>query len=207
MKKDFDVHFCIPFFKSLHAYIVSQVFANFENMKLSPCTLPFFLGTVVAFTPSPSFVRQSTHLNGFDLSGNTWKPDSEKMGSTDTGDYYPEGYDPNAEIAFSSGMMGSQEMLSGGNRGGPQLPGLENIGADAVVQGGIAVAEGIPPGMEFIPSSVPDGEFVFQVASSAEGKSTKTAPLPCRSRVRDSRVLISGNGLLSLYYHMDSPSL
>jgi hypothetical protein len=27
---------------------------------------------------------------GLDLSGNAWKPDSEKMGSTDTGDYFPE---------------------------------------------------------------------------------------------------------------------
>jgi hypothetical protein len=27
---------------------------------------------------------------GLDLSGNAWKPDSEKMGSTDTGDYFPD---------------------------------------------------------------------------------------------------------------------
>lgn len=47
------------------------------------------------------------------------KPDSEKMGSTDTGDYFPEGYNPEEEIAFSSGMMGSQS--GQGDRDGPQL--------------------------------------------------------------------------------------
>jgi hypothetical protein len=34
-----------------------------------------------------------------------------------------------------SGMMGSQASLSGDTRGGPQLPGLENLGADAIVAG------------------------------------------------------------------------
>ena len=43
-------------------------------------------------------------------------------------------YNPDEEIAFSSGMMGSQAG-QGGNRDGPQLPGLENLGADAVVAG------------------------------------------------------------------------
>mmetsp|Transcript_718 Transcript_718/g.483 ORF Transcript_718/g.483 Transcript_718/m.483 type:complete len:80 (+) Transcript_718:69-308(+) len=38
---------------------------------------------------------------GMDLSGNSWKPDSDKMGSTDTGDYFPEGYDPNAAPGFT----------------------------------------------------------------------------------------------------------
>jgi hypothetical protein len=42
--------------------------------------------------------------------------------STDTGDYFPEGYNAEEEIAFSSGMMGSQAG-QGGNREGPQLPG------------------------------------------------------------------------------------
>ena len=92
------------------------------------------------------------------------------MGATDTGDFFPEGYNPDEEIAFSSGMMGSQEMLSGGKRSGPQLPGMENLGADAVVRGGIATADGIPAGMEFIPSAMPDGEYTFQVASSGAGK-------------------------------------
>ena len=84
--------------------------------------------------------------------------------STDTGDYLPEGYNPEEEIAFTSGMMGSQAML-GGDRGGPELPGMENLGADAVIQGGIEQSSEIPAGMEFTPSSVPDGEFGFNVGS------------------------------------------
>mmetsp|Transcript_13397 Transcript_13397/g.28090 ORF Transcript_13397/g.28090 Transcript_13397/m.28090 type:complete len:229 (+) Transcript_13397:133-819(+) len=104
---------------------------------------------------------------GMDLSGNSWQPDSEKMGSTDTGDYFPEGYNAEEEIAFTSGMMGSQS--GGGNRDGPQLPGLENLGADAVVAGGITLDPNIPAGMEFVPASVPDGSFSFQVASTGSG--------------------------------------
>ena len=142
-------------------------------MKLSSSTLLLVaLATgASAFSPMPKVgLRTSTtSLYGFDLSGNTWKPDSEKMGSTDTGDYYPDGYDAN-EISYTSGMMGSQAMLSGGNREGPQLPGLENLGADAVVQGGIDLASEIPPGMEFIPSSVPDGQVSFTAAASGTGK-------------------------------------
>ena len=138
-------------------------------MKLSAATLSLALSTAAAWVPPMQRQTSSTRLFGFDLSGNTWKPDSEKMGSTDTGDYFPEGYNAEEEIAFSSGMMGSQEMLSGGNRDGPQLPGLENLGADAVVQGGIDQATDIPAGMEFIPSSVPDGEYSFNVASSGAG--------------------------------------
>lgn len=138
-------------------------------MKFSSATLLLVLATVSAFSPSPRFARPSTSINGFDLSGNSWKPDSEKMGSTDTGDYFPEGYNPEEEIAFSSGMMGSQAGM-GGNREGPQLPGLENLGADAVMQGGIELPADIPAGMEFIPSSVPDGEYTFQVAASGPGK-------------------------------------
>lgn len=51
---------------------------------------------------------QLSATGGMDVSGNSWKPDSEKMGSTDTGDYFPEGYNPEEEIAFTSGMGGSQ---------------------------------------------------------------------------------------------------
>lgn len=116
---------------------------------------------------------------GMDLSGNSWKPDSEKMGSTDTGDYFPEGYNPEEEIAFTSGMMGSQAS-NAGNRDGPQLPGLENLGADAVVAGGITVDPNIPAGMEFVPASVPDGEFTFQVASTGQGGSLQiSVQSPC----------------------------
>lgn len=114
-----------------------------------------------------TFVRPSTQLYQMDMSGNSWKPDSEKMGSTDTGDYFPEGYDP--EIAFAEGMMGSQ--AGGNNRDGPELPGLENIGEDAIMMGGIEQNSDIPEGMEFIPASVPDGDFSFDVAASSKGDS------------------------------------
>ena len=99
--------------------------------------------------------------------------------STDTGDYFPEGYNAEDEIAFSSGMMGSQ---SGGDgeRDGPQLPGLENLGIDAVVAGGITLDPNIPAGMEFVPSSVPDGEHVFQIASTGGGGALQIAvQSPC----------------------------
>lgn len=125
-------------------------------------------------TPTAKFIL---HM-GFDLSGNTWKPDSDKMGSTDTGDYFPDDYDP--EVGFADGMMGSQAML-GGNRDGPELPGLKNLGMDAVVRGGIETASDIPAGMEFIPSSVPDREVVMNVASgsSAGGSLLISVPPVC----------------------------
>lgn len=93
--------------------------------------------------------------------------------STDTGDYFPDNYDPEAEIAFSSGMMGSQEMLTGGDRGGPQLPGLENVGADAVITGGIEMSSEIPPGMDFTPNPFYNGEYDFQAPSSGQGTSNQ----------------------------------
>lgn len=65
-------------------------------------------------------------------------------------------------------MMGSQVMLSGSKQG-PQLPGMENLGADAIMMGGIEEASDIPKGMQFIASSVPDDEFSFDVAASSEG--------------------------------------
>lgn len=141
-------------------------------MKLSAATVLALAAHAAAFSPT-AFVRRSVALNigsdpNVDLGGNAWKPDSEKMGATDTGDYFPEGYDPN-EIAYTEGMGGSQSMM-GGNRGGPQLPGMENLGADAVVTGGIEMATEIPAGMEFIPSSVPDGEIDMRVFASGAGE-------------------------------------
>mmetsp|Transcript_21738 Transcript_21738/g.53709 ORF Transcript_21738/g.53709 Transcript_21738/m.53709 type:complete len:150 (-) Transcript_21738:5104-5553(-) len=65
-------------------------------------------------------------------------------------------------------MMGSQS--DGNQRDGPQLPGLENLGADAMVAGGIEMDSDIPAGMEFVPSSVPDGSYEFQVASTGAGE-------------------------------------
>lgn len=67
------------------------------------------------------------------------------------------------------GWQGSQALLGGGNRD-TAVPGLENLGADAVVTGGIEVSSEIPAGMEFIPSSVPDGEFHMNVASGSGGQ-------------------------------------
>ena len=119
-------------------------------------------------TKTPSLHQYNQHKSGMDLSGNSWKPDSEKMGSTDTGDFFPEGYDKEAEIAFQEGMLGSQASL-GGDRGGPELPGLENIGADAIMMGGIEENSDIPAGMEFIAASVPDGTFDMAVAASSKG--------------------------------------
>jgi hypothetical protein len=141
----------------------------FDDMKLSIIALITSLGCASAFQPA-TFVRpKTTALSmGFDLSGNSWKPDSEKMGSTDTGDYFPEGYNKDEEVAFSSGMMGSQAMLNS-EHDGPQLPGLENVGADAIMMGGIEQSSEIPAGMEFIPSSVPDGEYLINVAASSSG--------------------------------------
>lgn len=103
-----------------------------------------------------------------DQSGNSWKPDSEKMGSTDTGDFFPEGYDPSEQVAFTEGMYGSQAGMNA-DKNGPELPGMENLGADAIMTQGIEQATEIPAGMEFIAASVPDGEFNFDVPASSEG--------------------------------------
>jgi hypothetical protein len=90
--------------------------------------------------------------------------------STDTGDYFPDDYDAEAEGSFSEGMMGSTAG-SGRQNDGPELPGMENFGIDAVVAGGYELDPDIPAGMEFIPSSAPDGSFEFNVASTGTGKS------------------------------------
>lgn len=84
-------------------------------------------------------------------------------------DYFPEGYDPN-EVAYTEGMMGSQELLTDKDRGSPQLPGLENLGADAVIAGGINLNPDMPADMEFVMSSVPDGEFAMNIASNGSGE-------------------------------------
>jgi hypothetical protein len=90
------------------------------------------------------------------------------VSTQDTGDYFPEGYDPEAEIAFTTGMGGSQASNQG--RGGPQLPGMENLGADAVVTGGIEQAEDIPDGMTFeLDQFPPPTEVEMQVAASSSG--------------------------------------
>ena len=95
----------------------------------------------------------------------------------DTGDYFPEGYDPD-EIAFTSGMGGSQASMGQG-RGGPQLPGMENLGADAVVTGGIEQAEDIPDDMTFeLDQFPPPTEVEMQVAASSSGSEISLSVAP-----------------------------
>lgn len=151
-------------------------------MKLTLALLATISHGSIAFAPnahqkhlafSSSAVVLHANLNA-DMSGNTWKPDAErgntnKMGSTDTGDFFPDDWNPNAQPGFMDGMMGSQEMLSGRKNGGPQLPGMEHLGEDAILMGGIEENSEIPPGMQFIPSSVPDGEVEFTVAANSKG--------------------------------------
>ena len=120
------------------------------------------------FIPKSGITREADGTtSGMDLSGNTWQADSEKMGATDTGDFFPEGYDPANEIAFTVGMEGSQG--AGQKDRGPQLPGMENLGEDAIQFGGIEEASDIPEGMEFVMSSVPDGEVPMSVAGTSKG--------------------------------------
>ena len=57
----------------------------------------------------------------------------------------------------------------GGGDRGPALPGMENLGADAEIRGGIELASDIPAGMEFVMSSVPDGTIEMDVAASSKG--------------------------------------
>jgi hypothetical protein len=98
------------------------------------------------------------------------------MGSTDVGDYFPDKYEN--EIDFEDGMGGSQAKM-GGNRDGPALPGMENLGEGAYVTGGIEMASEIPEGMTFIPSSVLDGEYPMNVASTtANGAEMEIAVKP-----------------------------
>jgi len=97
----------------------------------------------------------------FDLSGNTWKPTEGRMHSTDTGDFAPtnqEDIDMMNKIDFMDGIYGSQVANSEKMKDkGSEIPGLDHLGEDAVVMGGIDVASEFPADMEFVPSSVPDG--------------------------------------------------
>ncbi|KAL7525670.1 hypothetical protein ACHAWF_001461 [Thalassiosira exigua] len=70
--------------------------------------------------------------------------------------------------SFPRRHQGSSAMLNQGDRG-PALPGMENLGADAEVMGGIEEVSDIPDGMEFVMSSVPDGTMTMDVAASSKG--------------------------------------
>jgi hypothetical protein len=159
---------------------------------LAVCFLTALPSTVAFASNAKAFVRSSSlgMKGNFDLSGNTWKPDSEKMGATDTGDFFPEGYE--SDFGYTDGMMGSQALL-GGNRSGPQLPGMENLGEDAIMMGGIEQASEIPAGMQFIPSSVPDGEFQMNVASQSSGQEMKIMVNPVCMTFEDFYASFSAN--------------
>lgn len=120
-------------------------------------------------------VRTTTelHMGGqnldADMSGNAWKPTEGRMRATDTGDYLPEGYVDDLE--FEEGMFGSQAGIGTDQmKKGPALPGFENVGEDAIMMGGIEVAEGIPEDMEFVPSSVPDGSVDLALSITSSGQ-------------------------------------
>jgi hypothetical protein len=159
-------------------------------MKLSSIltTSALITGATTAFAPivsTPRHAARSAALLigrnddgstfGMDQSGNAWKPDSEKTGSTDTGDYFPEGYDAKQELA---NQIGGDSFGQGDRDRGPQLPGMENLGADSIVMGGIEDVTDIPAGMEFTMSSVPDGEFTMQVAGTSKGAETVLSVKP-----------------------------
>ena len=55
---------------------------------------------------------------------------------------------------------------------------MENLGADAVLMGGIEENSEIPDDMEFVMSSVPDGEVEMDVASNSKGAELLLAVKP-----------------------------
>jgi hypothetical protein len=65
-------------------------------------------------------------------------------------------------------MMGSQANMNR-QHDGPQLPGMENMGDDAIFMGGIDANTEIPAGMTFTVSGAPDGEFNFQCSANGPG--------------------------------------
>ena len=64
--------------------------------------------------------------------------------------------------------MGSQANM-GRQHDGPQLPGMENLGDDAVMMGGIEQSSEIPAGMTFEVSGAPDGDYTFQCSANGPG--------------------------------------
>lgn len=73
-------------------------------------------------------------------------------------------------------MTGSQGFTKGSD--GPALPGMENLGEDAIMMGGIETSSDIPEGTEFIPSSVPDGELKMTAPANSKGSSIKLDVAP-----------------------------
>jgi len=139
------------------------------------------VGAADAFTPlikpralTKVALASSTSDSGLDLSGNTWKPTEGKMHATDVGDFFPDNYVD--ELEYTDGIKGISGLThpKAGNRDeGPELPGMEALEDDIVdhmLGSGIQQATDIPEGMEFIPSSVPDGEIQMRVPLVSAGK-------------------------------------
>ena len=138
----------------------------------SRAAAPAAAAVVAALASSPS--SDDSGGSGLDLSGNTWQPTEGRMHATDVGDYFPEGYVD--ELEFTDGLKGVSGLShpKAGNRDeGPELPGMEAWDDDEIVNhvlgSGIQQAEGIPEGMEFVPSSVPDGEIQMRVPLVSAG--------------------------------------
>lgn len=171
-KEDEDPRKSISAAPSFEEYLKQRAGEGTTTAAAAPAPAP---AAAAAAAPASASYIPASHVtreadgstSGMDLTGNTWKPDSEKMGSTDTGDYFPEDYNPDNEVAFSVGMEGSQGFGQGDR--GPQLPGMENLGEDSLVMGGIEENSEIPAGMEFTMSSVPDGQVTMQVGSTSKG--------------------------------------
>jgi len=137
-------------------------------MKVSSVFFVTCLAPAASFSPpARAFIKRTSLGMALDLTGNDWKPEDDipKMGSTDTPDYFPDDYDP--DINFADGIMGSQS--GSGNKSGPELPGMENLGEDAVVVGGIEFATDIPEGMVFKVSSIPDGTVEMNCGANGKG--------------------------------------
>jgi len=152
------------------------------------------VGVTDAFAPSiksrtasvVALAASSSDSGGLDLSDNTWKPTEGQMHATDVGDYFPDDYED--ELEFTDGIKGisglSHPKAGGGNRG-PDLPGMDVLNDDLidhVLGSGIQQVESIPEGMEFIPSSVPDGEIQMRVPIVSGGAcqreaTTESSPL------------------------------
>lgn len=163
-------------------YFSSEVYECMRESSSTMMYAPTFLlllavGATNAFAPSIKSraaalavalaSSSSSDSPGLDLSGNTWKPTEGQMQATDVGDFFPDDYED--ELEFTDGIKGisglSHPKAGGGNRG-PDLPGMEALNDDLVnhmLGSGIQQAESIPEGMDFIPSSVPDGEIQMRV--------------------------------------------
>ena len=137
-------------------------------------SLILLLPLASGFAPAPAFIaRPPTSLSSDDVvfGGNDWKPEDGQMKATDTPDFFPEDYNPDDAPDFTEGMKGSQAKMSGGGTGTASTPGMEDFGKGGTVIGGMEESN-VPEGFEFVPSSVLDDEFEFQVMSGSANGAT-----------------------------------